>query len=60
MWAGATYLRTLLVGLQHISASPDGMDQFLRPSSVDLVPEIVHIDVDDIRKRIEVLIPDMV
>ena len=46
-----------LLGLQHIAATPDRMDQLFRSTSVDFVPQVVDIDVDDIRKRVEVLIP---
>ena len=49
----------VLVGLQHIAAPANGMDQFLRSTSIDFVPEVVHIDIDDVREGIEILIPHM-
>src|SRR5574337_1095924 len=48
---------TVLVGLQHIPATANGMDQFLGSASIDLIPKVVDIDIDDVGEGVEVLIP---
>ena len=50
-------LGIMLVGLQHIPATANGMDQFFGSASIDFIPEVVHIDIDDVGEGIEVLIP---
>jgi hypothetical protein len=49
----------LLVGLQHVSTPTNGMDEFFAAASVNLVAQIIHVDIDDVRKRVEVLVPHM-
>lgn len=49
----------LLVGLQHVSTTPDGMDQLFCAPAIDFVAKVVDIDVDDVGKRVKVLIPDV-
>src|SRR4051812_38365510 len=48
-----------LLGLQHVPAASNGMDQLTRSAAVDLVPQVVDVDVYDVGEGIEVMIPDV-
>jgi hypothetical protein len=49
----------LLVGLQHVTAPANGLNELLAATSVDFVAQIVHVHIDDVRKCVKVLVPDM-
>src|SRR5215472_14410373 len=49
----------LLVGLQHVSNAANRLNELLAATSIDLVAQIVHVDIDDVRKCVKVLVPHM-
>jgi hypothetical protein len=55
----AEFFSIQLIGLQHVSTSANGMDEFFAAASVNLVAQIIHVDIDDVCKRVEVLVPHM-
>ena len=50
--------RGLAIGqLQGVSTAPDGVDESAVMASIDFVPEIIDIDVDDVREGVKIKVP---
>src|SRR5262245_50574769 len=49
----------LLVGLQYVSTAANRLNELLAATSVDLVAQIVHVHIDDVRKCVKILVPHM-
>src|SRR3569832_2278773 len=45
--------------IENIADSTNGLNQRALKAAVDLVPKVIDIDIDDIRKGVEMNIPDM-
>ena len=43
--------------LQGVSTAPDGVDESAVMASIDFVPEIIDIDVDDVREGVKIKVP---
>ena len=43
--------------LQGVATAPDGVDESTVMASIDFVPEIIDIDVDDVREGVKIKVP---
>ena len=51
--------RVLDIVFEHVASAPNGMDQGLRKAVVDLLSESPDINVDDVARRVEMIVPDL-